>query len=94
MKKPAATTPTAPEMKQLLAKAIRLLDQELDLIEPGQRAELVKVLTELRHQVAALTALIRAQKEADALRSAVLDTIRSVDERLWLEVSARLGEAT
>ncbi|MEO7995098.1 MAG: hypothetical protein ABI743_11925 [bacterium] len=82
--------PAPIELRELLAKAIRLLNQELDLLEPGQRGDLVRVLSELRHQVAALTALVEAQRADDALEAAVLDVIRSVDQRVWLEIASRL----
>ncbi|HYE79341.1 MAG TPA: hypothetical protein VEI97_15255 [bacterium] len=83
-------TPSTADLKALLSKAIRLLDQELDLLEPGQRVDLIKVLTELRHQIAALVAVSKAQDASTAFEGRVLSAIRAVDERLWLEVVQRL----
>lgn len=82
----------APDLAGLLTRAILLLEQELDGIAPGERGDLVKVLTELRHQVAALASLLRAHSAEVRLERAILETIRATDERLWLEIAGKLEE--
>lgn len=81
-----------PDLAGLLTRAILLLERELERIEPGDSGDLVRVLTELRHQVAALALLLKRQGAEQRLESAILATIRTVDERLWLEVSAQLEQ--
>lgn len=85
------TSTALPDLPALLRKAIQLLDQELDLLEPGQRTDLVKVLTELRHQVAALAGLLKAHGAAARLEAAVLAVLRDVDPKLALQVAERLA---
>jgi len=80
----------APDLAGLLTRAILLLERELEGIAPGERGDLVRVLTELRHQVAALASLMKQQSAEDRLERAILATIKATDERLWLEIASRL----
>lgn len=80
----------SPNLAGLLTHAILLLERELEGIAPGESGDLVRVLTELRHQVAALTLLMKRQAAEDRLERAILATIRTVDEPLWLEIASKL----
>lgn len=90
---PEAVIPDeSPPLAPLLTRAIRLLEQELTGIAPGERGDLVRVLTELRHQVAALAALQKAQRSHATLEAAVIGAIQRTDARLWLQVAAALDD--